>query len=96
MSEMREKPEGSRPPAPEAAARTPRNHTIHVFVAHDLKARLEALAARYDRTTADMVRAVLRIGIPMMEGLSEAEEVMVKEYIELFHNLRQVKSLRDI
>ena len=43
-----------------------------------------------------MVRAVLRIGIPMMEGLSAAEEIMVKEYIALFRKLRQVKSLKDI
>jgi len=43
-----------------------------------------------------MVRAVLRIGIPMMEGLSEAEEVMVREYIGLFRKLRQVRSLKEI
>ena len=48
------------------------------------------------RTTADIVRAVLRIGIPMMEGLSLAEEVMVREYVQLFRKLRQVKALKEI
>ena len=43
-----------------------------------------------------MVRAVLKIGIPMMEGLSEAEEIMVREYVQLFRKLRQVKSLKEI
>lgn len=71
-------------------------HCLNIFVSHDLKQRLQALAERYDRTTADMVRAVLRVGIPMMEGLSAAEEVLVKEYIELFRKLRKVKSLKDI
>jgi predicted DNA-binding protein len=71
-------------------------HCLNVFVSHELKSRLQALANKYDRTTADMVRAVLKIGIPMMEGLTQAEEVMVKEYIELFRKLRQVKSLKEI
>lgn len=71
-------------------------HCLNVFVSHELKARMKALAKKYDRTTADMVRAVLKIGIPMMEGLSEAEEIMVREYIQLFRRLRQVKALKDV
>jgi predicted DNA-binding protein len=71
-------------------------HCLSIFVSYELKAKLKALAEKYDRTTADMVRAVLKIGIPMMEGLSDAEAVMVKEYIALFRKLRQVKSLKDI
>lgn len=72
------------------------DHCLNVFVSHELKSSLKALAAKYDRTTADMVRAVLRIGIPMMEGLSQAEEVMVREYVQLFRKLRQVKALKEI
>lgn len=71
-------------------------HCINVFVSYELKEQLTNLAKKYDRTNSDMVRAVLRIGIPMMDGLSAAEEIMVKEYISLFRKLRQVKSLKDI
>lgn len=71
-------------------------HCLNVFVSHELKSRVKALAKKYDRTTADMVRAVLKIGIPMMEGLSQAEEIMVQEYIQLFRRLRQVKALKDV
>jgi predicted DNA-binding protein len=71
-------------------------HCLNVFVSHELKAQLKQLAEKYDRTTADIVRAVLRIGIPMMEGLSQAEETMVREYIQLFRKLRQVKTLKEI
>ena len=71
-------------------------HCLNIFVSYELKERLKALAEKYDRTTSDMVRAVLKIGIPMMEGLSQAEEMMVKEYVQLFRKLRQVKSLKEI
>ncbi|HVP07658.1 MAG TPA: hypothetical protein VMS71_07445 [Candidatus Acidoferrum sp.] len=71
-------------------------HTITIFVSHDFKMRLKTMADKYDRTVADMVRAVLRIGVPMMEGLSQSEEIMVKEYIDLFRKLRQVRSLKDV
>ncbi|MBN1213534.1 MAG: hypothetical protein JXA92_13265 [candidate division Zixibacteria bacterium] len=71
-------------------------HCLNIFVSYELKKQLKDLAEKYDRTTADIVRAVLKIGIPMMEGLSQAEEIMVKEYIELFRKLRQVKALKEI
>ncbi|MFQ5499347.1 MAG: hypothetical protein ACE5FH_06715 [Candidatus Zixiibacteriota bacterium] len=71
-------------------------HCLNIFVSHELKEQLKQLASKYDRTTSDIVRAVLRIGIPMMDGLSQAEEIMVKEYIALFRRLRQVKSLKDV
>ena len=72
------------------------DHCLNIFVSHELKSQLKALAKKYDRTMADMVRAVLKIGIPMMEGMSQAEETMVKEYIQLFRKLRQVKALKDV
>jgi predicted DNA-binding protein len=71
-------------------------HGLTLSISYELKDKLKRLADKYDRTIADMVRAVLKIGIPMMEGLSEAEETMVKEYIELFRKLRRVKSLKDL
>jgi len=70
-------------------------HCLNIFVSHELKSRLTELAQKYDRTTADIIRAVLKIGIPMMEGISRAEEIMMKEYIELFRKLRQVRRLKD-
>lgn len=76
--------------------RTKGEHWLNVHVSNELRERLKGLAEKYDRTMADMIRAVLRIGIPMMEGLSEAEETMVREYIHLFRKLRRVKSLKDI
>lgn len=70
-------------------------HCLNVFISFELKSRLGELAQKYDRTTADIVRAVLKIGIPMMEGISEAEEIMMREYIDLFRKLRQVRRLKE-
>ena len=71
-------------------------HCLNVFVSYELKNRLKNLAKRYDRTTADMVRALMNIGIPMMEGISVAEEKMTKEYIQLFRKFRKIKDLKEI
>ena len=71
-------------------------HCLNVFVSFELKEKLKSLANRYDRTTADMVRALLNIGIPIMEGISEAEEKMLKEYIQLFRKFRKIKNLKEI
>lgn len=70
-------------------------HILNIHVSYELKSRLRELAGRYDRTTADIVRGVLKIGIPIMESLTQAEEIMVKEYIELFRKLRRARRIKD-
>lgn len=72
------------------------DHCLNVFVSYELKSQLKGLAKRYDRTTADIVRALMNIGIPMMEGISVAEEKMIKEYIQLFRKFRKIKNLKEI
>ncbi len=73
-----------------------REHSLCIAISYELKSRLKELADRYDRTSADMARAVLKIGIPMMEGLSQSEELMVREYVDMFRKLRQLKTLKEI
>ncbi|HSG99133.1 MAG TPA: hypothetical protein VLB27_03730 [candidate division Zixibacteria bacterium] len=71
-------------------------HCLNVFVSYELKERLQRLAATYDRTVADMVRALLKVGIPVMEGISEAERLMMREYVELFRRARKIKEIKEI
>lgn len=71
-------------------------HCLNVFVSHELKTELKELAEIYDRTVADMVRALLKVGIPVMRGISEAEQVMMREYVELFRKARNIKTLKEI
>ena len=80
----------------EKRAKVRGEHCLNVFISYDLKQQLKHLAEKYDRTMADIIRAVLKIGIPMMEGISQAEETMVKEYVQLFRKFRKIKNLKEI
>lgn len=69
-------------------------HCLNVFVSYQLKQRIMKLAEKYDRTMADMVRTLIRVGIPVMEGLTEAEERILKNSISTTRKLRKVKQMR--
>jgi predicted DNA-binding protein len=71
-------------------------HCLNIFISFELKQRIGQLADKYDRTMADIVRMLMRIGIPIMEGLSQAEEEMMKDYIQLFRKMRKVRELKDL
>jgi|WetSurMetagenome_2_1015567.scaffolds.fasta_scaffold614079_2 predicted DNA-binding protein len=70
-------------------------HCLNLYISHELKSRLNEIAKRYDRTTSDLVRAILKIGIPVMEGISQAEEIMMKDYIQLFRRMRQIRRIKE-
>lgn len=72
------------------------DHRLSVFVSYDLKKRLMDLAERHDRTTADMVRALLKVGLPVMEGISKAEEEILRDYVRLFRKMRKIRQFKDI
>jgi predicted DNA-binding protein len=80
----------------EKTSRARREHCLNIYVSYELKEKLRGLSEKYDRTLADIIRAVLKIGIPMMEGISEAEETMVKEYIKMFRRLRKLREIKEI
>ncbi len=71
-------------------------HCLTVFVSYEFKERLTRLANRHDRTVADMVRTLLRVGIPVLEGLTEAEEEMLKEYVAFFRKFRKMRDLKEL
>lgn len=70
-------------------------HCLNIFISYELKQRISELAGKYDRTMADIVRMLMRIGIPILEGLTQAEEEMMKDYIQLFRKMRKVRELKD-
>ena len=71
-------------------------HCLNIFISYELKKRITELAEKYDRTVADIVRMLMRVGIPVMEALSGAEEEMMKDYIQLFRKMRKVREVKDI
>lgn len=71
-------------------------HTLVVRITYELKNRLDQLALDLDRNNSDIVRMVLRLGIPLLESLSEAEREVVREYTDIFRRLRRIRSPRDV
>ena len=69
-------------------------HCLNVFVSYQLKERIMGLAEKYDRTMADMVRTLIKLGIPVMEGLTEAEEKILKDSITLAKKMRKVRQMK--
>ena len=71
------------------------DHCLNVFVSYELKSRIVELANRYDRTMADMIRALIKVGLPVMEGISKAEEEMLSEYVKLFRKMRKMREFKN-
>lgn len=69
-------------------------HCLNIFVSYQLKQKIMKLAEKYDRTMADMVRTLIKIGIPVMEGLTEAEERMLRDSISLARKFRKVRQMK--
>jgi predicted DNA-binding protein len=69
-------------------------HCLNVFVSYQLKQKVMELADKYDRTMADMVRTLIRVGIPVMEGLTEVEERMLRNAIQSARKARKVKQMK--
>jgi predicted DNA-binding protein len=71
-----------------------REHCINIFISYELKDKISQLAKRYDRTMADVVRTLIKIGIPILESLTEAEERMLLDYIQVLRRWRKVRELK--
>jgi len=69
-------------------------HCLNVFVSYKLKKRIIKLAEKYDLTMADIIRSLVKIGIPVMEGLTEAEEKMLKATITMVRQMKKVKQMK--
>lgn len=69
-------------------------HAVNVFVSYQLKQKIMKLAEKYDRTMADMVRSLIKVGIPVMEGLTEAEERMLRDSIDWARKARKVRQMK--
>ena len=78
----------------EAITKLRGEHCLHIFVSYQLKERIMKLAEKYDRTMADMMRTLIKVGIPVMEGLTEAEERILKDSISTARKLRKVRQMK--
>ena len=78
-----------------SSAKLKGEHCINIFISYELKEKISQLAKRYDRTMADVTRTLIKIGIPILESLTEAEERMLLDYIQVLRKWRKVRELKE-
>lgn len=86
-------------PASEEASKTAREktrgeHFLNVCVSYELKDRLLALAERYDLSQADLIRQVIKAGLPVFESLSTSQEELLGGFIRLLRKSRSMGKLK--
>jgi len=52
-----------------------------------LKQRLDTVSERYGLPQAEIVRLVLKVGLPLLEGILEAEQSLIRELL-LYQNTK--------
>ncbi len=67
---------------------------LNVYVSYGLKCRLQALAEKFELSFSDIVRQVLKAGLPVFESLSTAQEELIFGYIELLRKSRSMGQLK--
>jgi predicted DNA-binding protein len=79
---------------PEPINKIHRDHNLNIFISYQLKERIMQLAEKYDRTMADTVRTLLKVAIPVMEGLTEADENILKHTISSIQKMKKAQQMR--
>jgi len=76
-------------------------HMIQIRIGQRLRNQIKGLSEKYGYSNADITRGALELGIQITAKLFDAQEVMVKEYINLLKKqnrkrMSSVKANRDI
>jgi predicted DNA-binding protein len=70
-------------------------HCLNLFISYELKEKIENLAKKYDRTMADIIRQVLKVGIPILDNMSQAQEQVIQDNVKLIKKWRKMKELKE-
>lgn len=79
---------------PHGVRKTGEGHFINVQVSYETKCRIVALSEKFDLSATDIVRQVLKAGLPVFETLSSAQEQLLSGYIELLRKSRGMGELK--
>lgn len=69
-------------------------HCLNVYVSYELKNRLVGLAEKYGLSLADIVRQLIKAGIPVFESLSSSQEELLSGAIRLLRKSRKLGELK--
>lgn len=106
VSDAHQRPE-SRPASEQASIEAPERsrgetrkervrgeHCLNVYVSYELKSRLSGLAEKYGLSLADVVRQLIKAGIPVFESLSVSQEELISGFVQLLRKSRSMGELK--
>jgi c-di-AMP phosphodiesterase-like protein len=67
-------------------------HHLQIRTNYRVREKIKKLALTHHRSTADIVRTSLELGLRLLEKLLEAQSEMVTEYIQLLKKESRLKS----
>ena len=67
-------------------------HHLQIRTSSIVREKIRKLAADHNRSTADIVRTSLDLGLRLLENLLNAQSEMVSEYIRLLKKESRLKS----
>jgi predicted DNA-binding protein len=91
---QRQRPLGAPENPPLETGKTREGHYLSVQVSYETKCRIVALAEKFELSAADIVRQVLKAGLPVLESLSLAQEQLLAGYVELLRKSRGMVELK--
>jgi hypothetical protein len=66
-------------------------HHLQIRASEQVRAKIDKLARAHHRSTADIVRSSLDLGLRLLEKLLDAQSEMVAEYIALLKKDARLK-----
>lgn len=60
------------------------NQALNVFISYDLKKALLERAEKSSCSIAEVVRLLLQIGLPILDGICESRQLLITEQVEFF------------
>lgn len=66
--------------------RSRKGHALNLFIEYDLKKSIQEAAEACDCSLSDLVRFLLRIGLPIVRGIRESRELLLTEQVQMFRD----------
>ncbi len=70
------------------------DHCLNVHVSYELKTQLVDIAEKYGLSLADIVRQVIKAGIPVFESLTASQEELIAGFVQLLRKSRNMGELK--
>lgn len=70
-------------------------HHLQIRTTHRVRENIRRLASAHHRSTADIVRSALELGLKLLDKLLQAQSDMVIDYMRLLKKESRLKSGKD-